>query len=136
MRRWLAALLAASALASCGDSPDDEPTRRAVSGSVDLEQPQAGAPDAGTARGHGGDVAVASTPHRGLVVRGKLAPPTSGLVLVDGRSRRQAPVAPDQAGRFAAELTGLRPGLNSFRLVASKPGYERWTLELRITRER
>ena len=136
-----AILVAAAALLVAGCESDDDngggrPAARAVSGSVELERPAAGAPDAGTARGHGADVALASTSRRSFSFGGRVDPPDSRVTIVDDRTGRRGAVEVRATGGFTARVTGLRSGLNQFRLEGSKAGLADWTLEVRIVREK
>ena len=139
MSRWVATVLVAVlAVSACGEDGRPQPQgpagARVVRGSVELERPRAGAPDAGTAAGHGAGTAIASTSRRSFVIRGQVDPRDSAVTIVDSRTGRRATVDVRGEGRFAARVTGLRPGTSSFRLEATKRGYERWTLEVRVTR--
>ena len=132
--RGLLVLLFALAAAGCGG--DDEPAPRpdAVRLAIDAERAGgAGAPDAGTAAGHGADLAVTA---RGPSVRvtGRVAP-ADAIVRVNGPARgaeARANVGGD--GRFAAEVDGLRPGANAVRVEAARRGMRGARRELRIVR--
>ena len=133
----LAALLA---LAACsGDpppraaGPNGERDQAAIRASVEVERTGAGPPDGGAAGGHGGD-AVASTGRSQFLIRGQVHPPDSAVALVRAGSGRRQPATVGSDGRFAVRATRLRPGANFFRLLASKPGWRAWSLDVRITR--
>jgi hypothetical protein len=129
----LAALLL---LAGCegDDDQGDRPAARDVTGSAELERPRAGAPDAGTARGHGADVALGSTSRRSFAFDGRVNPADSTVTIVNDRTGRKGAVDLEPTGAFTARVTSLRTGLNQFLLKASKPGHADWTLEVRIVR--
>jgi hypothetical protein len=134
---WLAPLLAALLLLTgCADDDDqgDRPAARAVSGSAELERPSAGAPDAGTARGHGADAALGSTSGSSFAFEGRVDPPDSKVSIVNDQTGRRGSVDMRPTGEFRAQVTSLRTGLNRFLLVGSKPGHSDWTLEVRIVR--
>jgi hypothetical protein len=116
------------------DDPGDRPPARAVTGSAQLERPGAGAPDAGTARGHGADVALGSTSRRSFAFDGRVDPPDSTVTIVSERTGRKGAVDLEPTGAFTARVTSLRSGLNQFLLKGSKPGHSDWMLEVRIVR--
>jgi hypothetical protein len=116
------------------DDRGDRPAARAVTGSAELERPGAGAPDAGTARGHGADVVLGSTSRRSFAFDGRVAPPDSTVTIVNDRTGRKGAVDLEPTGDFTARVTSLRSGLNQFLLKGSKPGHTDWTLEVRIVR--
>jgi hypothetical protein len=124
-------------LGGCDGDEDraERPAPRAVSGSVELERPTAGAPDAGTARGHGADVALGSTSRGSFSFDGRVDPPDSAVTIVDERTGRRGSVELGPTGAFTARVSGLRAGLNQFRLKGSKAGLADWRLEVRIVRE-
>ena len=133
----LGALLAALLLLSGCEGDDDQgdpPAARGVTGSAELERPGAGAPDAGTARGHGADVALGSTSKGSFAFDGRVDPPDSSVTIVNDRTGRPGSVEVGRTGDFTARVTSLRPGLNQFLLKATKPGHADWTLEVRIVR--
>ena len=135
----LAPLLAALFLLTGCEGDDDQGDRRAaraVTGSAELERPDAGAPDAGTARGHGADVALGSTQRRSFAFDGRVDPRDSTVTIVNDSTGRRGSVDVKPTGHFRARVTSLRAGLNRFLLKASKPGYAHWTLEVRIVRAR
>jgi hypothetical protein len=107
---------------------------RAVSGAVQLDRPRAGAPDAGTARGHGADVAIGSTGRAAFAFEGRVDPPDSKVAITPEGTGRRGLVDLRPSGRFAAGVTGLRRGQNTFELRATKRGHAPWTLEVRIVR--
>jgi hypothetical protein len=133
------AILLAAVLLLPGCEGDDKERARpaaapAVTGSAELERPGAGAPDAGTARGHGADVALGSTSRASFAFDGRVDPADSDVTIVNDRTGRRGSVDVTAAGEFTARVTGLRPGLNRFLLKASKPGHADWTLEVRVVR--
>jgi hypothetical protein len=138
MAPLLAALVLLTALLLTGcegnDDQGDRPAARAVSGSAELERPSAGAPDAGTARGHGADAALASTSSNSFAFEGRVDPPDSKVSIVSDQTGRRGSVDMRPTGEFRARVTSLRTGLNRFLLTGSKPGHSDWTLEVRIVR--
>lgn len=135
--RRTAILLAALLLVSGCEGDDEQGERRAaraVTGSAELKSPRAGAPDAGTARGHGADVALGSTSRGSFAFDGRVDPPDSRVTIVNNRTGRPGAVDVEPTGDFTARVTRLRPGLNQFVLKGSKPGHAAWTLEVRIVR--
>jgi hypothetical protein len=116
------------------DDRGDRPAARAVTGSAELERPGAGAPDAGTARGHGADVVLGSTSRRSFAFDGRVDPPDSTVTIANDRTGRKGAVDLEPTGDFTARVTSLRSGLNQFLLKGSKPGHTDWTLEVRIVR--
>ena len=107
---------------------------RAVTGSAELERPRAGAPDAGTARGHGADAALGSASQETFSFDGRVDPPDSTVTIVNDGTGRRGSVEVNPSGDFTARVTSLRLGLNHFVLKASKPGHTDWKLEVRIVR--
>jgi hypothetical protein len=133
----LTPLLAALLLLTGCEGDDDQgarPAAQAVSGSAELERPSAGAPDAGTARGHGADAAIGTTSQSSFAFDGRVNPPDSKVSIVDDRTGRRGSVDMTGSGEFRARVTSLRTGLNRFVLTGSKPGHEDWTLEVRVVR--
>jgi hypothetical protein len=134
----LAPILVAAVLLLSGC--DDEERRsgagsRAVSGAVELERPQAGAPDAGVARGHGADVAIGSTARAAFAFEGRVDPPDSKVAITEEGTGRRGLVVLRPSGEFTAGVTGLRRGQNTFELRATKRGHAPWTLDVRIVRQ-
>jgi hypothetical protein len=130
-------LLAAMLILPGCDEDDhraDRPAVRAVTGSTELERLGAGAPDAGTARGHGADVAVGSTSKGSFAFDGRVDPADSRVTIANDRTGQRGSVEVSRTGDFTARLTSLRPGLNQFLLKATKPGHADWALEVRIVR--
>jgi hypothetical protein len=107
---------------------------RVARGSVELDSPRAGAPDADTAGGHGADVAIGSTTRAAFAFEGRVDPPDSGVTIADERNGRRGAVDLGPSGEFTAGVTGLRVGRNTFRLRATKRGHRPWTLEVRVVR--
>jgi hypothetical protein len=133
----LAPILTAALLLLGGCDEDDREGAggpRLVSGSVDLDSPRAGAPDAGTARGHGADVAIGSTTRAAFAFEGRVDPPDSMVTITDERTGRRGPAHVSPSGEFTAGVTGLRLGQNTFLLRAAKRDHEAWRLEVRIVR--
>lgn len=106
-----------------------------VTGSVELESQQAGPPDAGTATGHGGDAAGASTRRAWFVLRGSVQPADSEVRVLDARYGGLSAVPERRGGAFSARLT-LRPGVNRFIVEGTKPDHKPWRLDVRIVRRR
>ncbi len=131
------ALLAAVVLVGCGSDDDKQttpaPAPRVVSGTLDLERPPPGAPDAGTAGGHQAPDAVATTARSTLRFRGRLRPPDA---IVWMRHRGGGRVVMEEDGRFTVELRGLRPGANRVLLEGRLRGLRRWRAEVSVTRTR
>ena len=128
---------ALAALGGCGgdNGGDAAPAgQRSVRASVDLGRPGGGAPDAGTAMGHGADLAVATTSRGSLRFGGKVSPPDADVALVDQRDGDSAAAEVGAGGRFRLRATDLRPGINRFRIEARKRGHRPWRLDVRITR--
>jgi hypothetical protein len=133
-RRVALLALVAGLLAGCGEK--DEPARsqaRAVTGSVDLERPPAGPPDAGTQGGHRTPDAIASTARDSLAFGGRVAPASSRVTLRPARGGAQ-PVDVAADGAFRARAQGLRRGANRFVLTGRAAGLTPWTVEISITR--
>jgi hypothetical protein len=131
----LLAAAAATALAATGCGGGAEPDRPAersrVTGSVDLTRPGAGAPDAGTAAGHGNDTAIGASAGSTFAFTGRVEPPDS-TVEVEGA--RPGAVVVEPSGRFSVAVDGLRRGPNPVRLVATRPGHLPWSIDVRVTR--
>lgn len=114
-------------LAGCGGGSErPEPLR--VTGSVDLERPRAGPPDAGTAAGHGADGAVGTTSAAALSFTGRVSPPDSEVRVSEGDVR----VEP--SGRFTVAVAAPRRGAKSVRIDAMKPGHAAWRIDVRVVR--
>jgi hypothetical protein len=129
----LAAVVAtAIAAAGCGTDDRDRPAERPrVTGSVDLARPAAGAPDAGTAAGHGNDESTGAACSATLAFTGRVQPPDSA---VEVEGARAGAVVVEPSGRFSAAVDGLRRGPNTVRLTASRRGHRPWSIEIRVTR--
>lgn len=123
------------ALASgCGAGGDDErPAPQRVTGSVDLDKPRAGAPDAGTAAGHGNDGAVGATGGATFAFTGRVRPAGSRVAVRAAAGVRTA-VAGEPSGRFSVALDGLRPGPNAITVTATRPRARSWSLDVRVNR--
>jgi hypothetical protein len=121
-------LVALVALAGCGGESKPAGAPPAVSGSVDLEKPQAGPPDAGTSAGHGNEAAVATTSADVFSFTGRVQPADSEVEVSDGVVR----VEP--SGRFTVATTAPASGTKDVRIDAAKAGHRPWSLDVRITR--
>jgi hypothetical protein len=126
-------------LVACGGGDEEQPARqperpRIVTGSVDLERPPAGAPDAGTQGGHQAPDAIASTSRASLTIRGTVKPAQSRVVIRDGDTRREQAARVEAGGRFVAEASGLRRGPNAFVIEGRARGYRPWSIDVSITR--
>ena len=131
-RRAAPLLLAALALAGCGEKPEpdvSEPT--AVTGTVDLARP-APHPDAGTVAGHRAP-ATATTRRSALTFTGRVEPPSSRVTLTPAGGQAAA-VQVGADGRFRARARKLRRGANRFVLQGTDPGLRPWTVDVSITR--
>jgi hypothetical protein len=131
----LLAAVVATAIAAAGCGSDGAPAgeRGRVTGSVDLSQPAAGAPDAGTAAGHGNDEAIGAAHGPTFAFTGRVDPPDSAVrVQVEGG--RPGAVVVERSGRFSAAVDGLRRGPNAVRLLATRPGHRPWSIDVRVTR--
>jgi hypothetical protein len=133
VRRTLLAL--SLLLAGCGggdddDAPGDRPpsAARAVTGALDLERPRAGAPDAGTAAGHGNDGGVGTTSSAAFSFTGRVDPPDSRVAVSEGAVR----VEP--SGRFTVAVASPRSGTKQVRVEATKPGHRPWRVDVRVVR--
>jgi diguanylate cyclase (GGDEF)-like protein len=133
VRRARRLLLVTAVLAAgCGGEGDSEvpgpAPPRAVRATVDLPKPAAGAPDAGTAAGHGADGAVVATSARVVSFTGRVTPPES-RVTAEGGTVRVEP-----SGRFTVAVPAPRAGVASVRIDAVHPGHRPWTLDVRVVR--
>jgi hypothetical protein len=127
------ALLLVAAAAGCGGSPGDDrprPEPAAVSGRLDLDRPRAGAPDAGTAAGHGNDGGVGVTGSATFAFTGRVSPPGSRVRVSGARSA----VVVERSGRFSVAVDGLEPGPNAIRVAASRAGARPWSADVRVVR--
>jgi hypothetical protein len=124
-----------SACGGDGDQAADRPERpRIVTGTVELERPPAGAPDAGTSGGHHAPDAIASTSRTSLAVRGKVEPAHSRVLIRDRDTDGERAARVDPDGRFVVEASGLRRGPNAFVVQGRARGYRPWTIDVSITR--
>ena len=141
---FVAVAATAIAAAGCGDGGDPGTERGRVSGTVDLSRPAAGAPDAGTAAGHGNDEAIGAAAGPAFAFTGRVDPPGStvrvqvaggrpGAVVVERRGRPGAVVV-ERSGRFSAAVDGLRRGPNAVRVLGTRPGHRPWSTGIRVTR--
>jgi len=128
-----ALLLAAGALAGCGEKDEPDASRpTAVTGTVDLARPAPASPDAGTVAGHRAP-ATATTRRSALAFTGRVEPPASRVTLArPGGAQVAVDVGAD--GRFRARARKLRRGRNRFVLEGTAPGLRAWRIELAITR--
>ena len=120
----LLALLAAG----CGGGSEPAAERLAVRGTVDRDKPRAGAPDAGTAAGHGNDGGVGTTSSAAFSFTGKVRPADSRVTASAGAVR----VEP--SGRFTVAVASPRSGAKRVRLRAVKAGHRPWRLDVRVVR--
>jgi hypothetical protein len=133
-RRAAALLLAAVALAGCGEKPEPDVSKpTAVTGTLDLARPAPGAPDGGTIAGHRAPDATATTRRSALAFTGRVEPP-SGRVTLAREGRRPAAVRVGADGRFRARARKLERGANRFVLRGTSPGLRPWTVDISITR--
>jgi hypothetical protein len=141
MPRWLAIALVAGLLASgCEESDGGEAERPPEPGRVrlelDLPRPEAGAPDAGTQAGHGGDRYLLRASGADPIVRGRVVPAAAAIELADASGTRVARVNVARDGRFSALLPRLpRTGVVSFRLTAGAGRAEPLRTEILASRE-
>jgi len=128
------ALLAAVAVAGCGEKDEPAPSRaRAVTGTLELARPAAGPPDAGTMAGHRAPDAIASTREASLAFDGRVAPASSRVTLAREGGRAQR-VAVGRDGAFRARAAGLRRGQNRYVLRGRAAGLSPWRADISITR--
>ena len=123
-RPWVIVLLVALVLSACdeGDGAEDErsPAAREARIELDLPRPEAGAPDAGTRAGHGGDRYLLRVDRPDPIVDGRVEPPSAELRLADVTGTRVARVNVADDGRFSALLPDLpRGGTVTFRVTAT-----------------
>jgi hypothetical protein len=129
MHRCAIAVFALFALViGCGGESRPAGPPPAVSGSVALEKPQAGAPDAGTSAGHGNEGAIATTSSDVFSFTGRVDPADSKVEVSDGVVR----VEP--SGRFTVATISPREGAKELRIDATRPGHRPWSLDVRLTR--
>jgi hypothetical protein len=122
------ALLLIALLAGCGGGPDQPSRDLAVTGEVDLEKPRAGAPDAGTAAGHGNEGVIATTGVAVFSFTGKVEPPDSRVSASDGAVRVE------RSGRFTVAVASPKSGSKTVRIAAAKPGHRTWRTEIQVLR--
>lgn len=120
------------ALCACGgdggDSREERPATRAVTGVLDLDKPRAGAPDAGTAAGHGNDGGVGTTSAAAFSFTGRVDPPDSRVAVSEGAVR----VEP--SGRFTVAVAAPRRGTKDVAVEATRPGHRPWRVDVRVAR--
>ena len=121
-------LLLIALIAGCGGESDQPSRDLAVTGEVDLQKPRAGAPDAGTAAGHGNDGAIVTTGATVLSFTGTVTPPDSRVTVSDGVVRVE------QSGRFTLAVASPKSGSKTVRIAAAKPGHRTWRTEVRVLR--
>jgi hypothetical protein len=115
-----ALLLACVALAGCGEKPEPDLSKLAVTGTVDISP----APSAG----------VAATTRNALFrFVGRVKPPAANVTLTPPAGRA-ASVRRKANGRFSAKVRKLRRGANHFALRGTTPGLRPWTLAVTVTR--
>jgi len=132
-RRPAALLLAALALAGCGEKPEPDVSKpTAVRGTVDLARPAPANPDAGTTAGHRAP-ATATTRRSALTFTGRVEPPSSRVTLQPAGGQAAA-VQVGADGRFRARASKLRRGANRLLLRGTEPGLRPWTVDISITR--
>ena len=114
--------LVAVVLAGCGEKPEPAASRvTAVTGTVDLARAGPRAP------------ATASTTRSSLAFAGRVAPPSSQVVLRPARGAAMVvEVAAD--GSFRARARELRRGNNRFVLEGRSTGLVPWKVDISITR--
>ena len=118
-----ALLLAAVALAGCGEKPEPDLSKLAlVTGTVDLARSGPRAP------------ATATTRRATLAFNGTVKPPSSRVALTPPHGR-SAIVKRGSDGAFRAEARKLRRGQNHFVLEGTAPGLRPWTVDVSITRK-
>jgi hypothetical protein len=134
-RATAALLLAALALAGCGEKPEPDVSKpTAVTGTLDLARSTAPAnPDAGTTAGHRAPDATASTRRSALAFSGRVDPASSRVTLARAGGE---PAAVDVGadGRFRARARKLKRGENRFALQGTSPGLRPWDVDIAITR--
>ena len=132
---FVAVAATAIAAAGCGDGgdPGTGTERGRVTGTVDLSRPAAGAPDAGTAAGHGNDEAIGAAAGPAFAFTGRVDPPGS-TVRVQVAGGRPGAVVVERSGRFSAAVDGLRRGPNAVRVLGTRPGHRPWSTGIRVTR--
>ena len=132
-RRAAALLLAALALAGCGEKSEPDVSKpTAVTGTVDLARPAPANPDAGTVAGHRAP-ATATTRRSALTFTGRVEPPSSRVTLTPAGGQAAA-VQVGADGHFRARARKLRRGANRFVLQGTDPGLRPWTVDVAITR--
>ena len=109
--------------------------RGRVTGTVDLSRPAAGAPDGGTAAGHGNDEALGAAAGSAFAFTGRVDPHDS-TVRVQVEGGRPGAVVVERSGRFSAAVDGLRRGPNTVRVLGTRPGHRPWSIDIRVTRGR
>ena len=114
--------LVAALLAGCGEKPEPAASRvTAVTGTVDLARAGHRAP------------ATASTTRSSLAFAGRVAPPSSHVLLRPPRGAAVA-VAVAGDGSFRARARKLRRGKNRFLLECRSAGLAPWKVDISITR--
>lgn len=132
VRRVRRAVVTCLVVAGCGGGGETRPEQPLpaprVVGSVDLERPRAGAPDAGTVAGHGADEAVASTAAAAVSFTGRVRPADSIVTVSDGD------VSSERTGRFTVAVAAPEAGTRTVRIVAARDGHAPWRIDVRVVR--
>ena len=103
---------------------------------LDLPRPEAGAPDAGTRAGHGGDRYLLRAAGADPIISGRVVPAAMPIELADASGTRVARVNVARDGRFSALLPRLpRTGAVSFRLTAGAGRAEPLRTEILASRK-
>ncbi len=142
MPRWWAIALVAGLLAGgCEESDGDgagerPPEPEMVRVELDLPRPEAGAPDAGTQAGHGGDRYLLRAAVADPIISGRVVPAATPIELAAASGTRVARVNVAGDGRFSALLPRLpRTGAVSFRLTAGAGRAEPLRTEILASRK-
>lgn len=118
-------------------APEDAATGavKAVTGSLALEVPAGGPPDAGTQAGHRAGAARGRTRGATFSFGGTISPADSEVAITTAQAGPRATVRTvGEHGDFRVHITGLRAGTNRFTLRATADGYEPWVQNVVITR--
>jgi hypothetical protein len=123
-----ALVLIALLAAGCGGDSKPSGPPPAVTGTVDLERPRAGAPDAGTMAGHGNEAAVAQASSEVFSFTGRVKPANSKVTVSDGVVRTEP------SGRFTFATASPASGTKAVRIDGTRPGHRAWSLDVRLNR--